>query len=96
MSQWASRVRCWSVNMKTTSCCNTVNFREQCRMIPNYSYLCPITHKNCHMATEPHKTGNDNDNSKKKRKSKDNLAYGIAMGMLGGTALGSAFDDLAL
>ena len=43
-----------------------------------------------------HKTGNDNDNSKKKRKSKDNLAYGIAMGMLGGTALGSAFDDLAL
>ena len=58
MSQWASRVRCWSVNMKTTSCCNTVNFREQCRMIPNYSYLCPITHKNCHMATEPHKTGN--------------------------------------
>ena len=48
------------------------------------------------MAKEPHKTGNDNENSKKKRKSKDNLAYGIAMGMLGGTALGSAFDDLAL
>lgn len=48
------------------------------------------------MATEPHKTENGNGNSKKKRKSKDNLAYGIAMGMLGGTALGCAFDDLAL
>ena len=49
------------------------------------------------MATEPHKTENDNDNSKNEKGiSKDNLAYGIAMGMLGGTALGSAFDDLAL
>ena len=48
------------------------------------------------MAKEPQKTENDNENSKKKRKSKDNLAYGIAMGMLGGTALDSAFDDLAL
>ena len=47
------------------------------------------------MAARLHHTENGSDTSKNKER-KIILAYGIAMGMLIGTVMGSVFDDIAL